>query len=145
MNKIVGDELLMQDLTTVDTINYLKNYKIVFLYFSASYCPPCVKFTPILSDVYKKLKEMNKSIEIIFISSDKTIESSNRYFNYMPWISIPYTNRNIKQRLCNTFEIKTIPHLIVMDNLGNVLNDNARYFIQNNKDNLENIINEFNL
>lgn len=145
MNKILDNELLINESTIVNTNEYLSNTKIICLYFSASYCPPCVKFTPILANVYNELKKLNKDIEIIFISSDKTIESFTRYFNYMPWISIPYQKRNIKSRLCTIFDVQTIPHLVILNNNGDVIDNNARFFIQNNKNNLENIINTLNL
>jgi len=65
MNKILDNELLINESTIVNTNEYLSNTKIICLYFSASYCPPCVKFTPILANVYNELKKLNKDIEII--------------------------------------------------------------------------------
>ena len=145
MDKLLGNELYINDLDTVNTNEHLSNKKIIGLYFSGSYCPPCIKFTPILSKVYNELKELDKSIEIIFISSDKTIESFQHYYNYMPWLSLPYEKRNMKTILCNLFEVQTIPHLVFLDNQGNILDSKGRYFIQNNKDNINEIINTFNL
>lgn len=145
MDSILGKELVLQDLSIVDTAIYLKNTKIICLYFSASYCPPCVKFTPILSSIYKELKKRNKEIEIIFISSDKTIESSNRYFNYMPWVTIPYEKRYIKERLCNIFDVQTIPQLIILNNDGDIVDNSGRFFMQTNKDDIDNIIQTLNL
>jgi nucleoredoxin len=143
MEKFLGSKLLNNDNIEFNT-NDLDS-KVIGLYFSGSYCQPCIKFTPFLSDVYTNLKKNNKSFEIIFISSDKTIESFQRYFNYMPWLALPYEKRNIKNNLCNIFDVKTIPHLTILNNNGDILSENARFFIQSNKDNLENIINEFNL
>ncbi|CAF5156466.1 unnamed protein product [Rotaria sp. Silwood1] len=52
--------------------------KIIGLYFSAHWCPPCRNFTPILSKFYKKYVE-TKNFEIIFISSDRDENSFNDY------------------------------------------------------------------
>ena len=145
MDKLLGNELAINDFDTVNTNEHLSNSKIICLYFSGSYCPPCIKFTPILSEVYKELKKRNKEIEIVFISSDKTIECFNRYLNYMPWVALPYQKRNIKIKLCNIFDVKTIPHLVILNNDGDILDNNGRFFIQNNKDNINEIINTFNL
>ena len=51
----------------------------------------------------------------------------------------------MKTILCNLFEVQTIPHLVFLDNQGNILDSKGRYFIQNNKDNINEIINTFNL
>ncbi|CAF4876620.1 unnamed protein product, partial [Rotaria sp. Silwood1] len=53
--------------------------KVIGLYFSAHWCPPCRGFTPILIDFYKKHSE-DKNFEIIFISSDNDEESFNDYY-----------------------------------------------------------------
>ncbi len=46
--------------------------KHLLLYFSASWCPPCKMFTPLLAEWYtKKKKEGKVDFEIIFVSSDK--------------------------------------------------------------------------
>jgi len=45
--------------------------KVVGLYFSAHWCPPCRTFTPELCKTYKKLaEEQKKNFEIVFVSSD---------------------------------------------------------------------------
>lgn len=99
MNTLFGNELIQQDQKL--QVNYLNNYQIIGIYFSGSHCPPCQKFTPILSDVYTQLKNLEKNnntnrLEIVFISSDKDIESFNKYYKKMPWLTIPYEKRNIK-------------------------------------------------
>lgn len=145
MEKLLGSNLLDKNNNTINTKEFLDNTKIIGLYFSGSYCPPCIKFTPILTNIYNQLKELNKSFEIIFISSDKTIESFQRYYNHMPWLALPYEKRNIKTILCNIFEVQTIPHLVFLNNNGDIIDNKGRFFIQNNKDNIENIINIFEL
>ena len=46
--------------------------EVVFLYFSAHWCPPCKQFTPLLANLYKDINKNNKRFEIIFVSLDKT-------------------------------------------------------------------------
>ena len=50
-----------------------------------------------------------------------------------------------KIKLCNIFDVKTIPHLVILNNGGDIIDNKGRYFIQNNKDNINEIINTFNL
>ena len=59
MNTLFGNELIKQD--KVVSVNCLNNSKIIGIYFSGSHCPPCQKFTPILSDIYTKLKHLQKN------------------------------------------------------------------------------------
>jgi len=44
--------------------------KFILLYFSAHWCPPCRKFTPILVDGYKNSTKTN--YEIIFVTHDRS-------------------------------------------------------------------------
>ena len=52
---------------------------IVALYFSASWCPPCQRFTPLLIDFYNAAKEAKSGFEIVFISSDRGTEEFEEY------------------------------------------------------------------
>ena len=50
------------------TEEIISRNSVVAIYFSAHWCPPCRKFTPILCKKYNTLKEVGKSFEIIFVS-----------------------------------------------------------------------------
>ena len=45
--------------------------KVVGIYFSAHWCPPCRGFTPILSDIYNDLGTGEDKFQIVFVSSDR--------------------------------------------------------------------------
>ncbi|MEM1222432.1 MAG: thioredoxin-like domain-containing protein, partial [Verrucomicrobiota bacterium] len=47
----------------------------VLVYYSASWCPPCRKFTPGLVNFYKKKKQGN-NFELIFVSSDRSAKDT---------------------------------------------------------------------
>ena len=70
-------------------------------------CPPCRGFTPKLVDTYKKLKEENKNIETVFISSDRSEEQYKEYYDTMPWLSLPYGSP-LKKELSEYFEVEGI-------------------------------------
>jgi nucleoredoxin len=56
----------------------LKNADVVALYFSASWCPPCKTFSPILREFYLAAAKDN-GLEIVYISSDREVESFEEY------------------------------------------------------------------
>ena len=69
------------------------------LYFSAHWCPPCRGFTPSLAKFYQTMKEAGKKFEIVFISSDRDENDWQSYFNEMPWLALPFNEREKKVRL----------------------------------------------
>lgn len=99
----------------------------VLLYFSASWCPPCRGFTPQLVSTYNKLKEDGKACEIIFVSSDRDADQFGGYAAKMPWVALPFEQRELKQQLSERFGVQGIPALVVYD-LENdrVINANGR-------------------
>lgn len=52
---------------------------MIALYFSASWCPPCQRFTPILSDFYNAAKEADCGFDIVYVSSDRSVEEFEGY------------------------------------------------------------------
>merc|ERR1712166_1299825 len=66
--------------------------KVIGLYFSAHWCPPCKTFTPLLVKTYEKLKAEGKEFEVVFVSSDKD-----------------------KDALSKRYEVEGIPTLVLLD------------------------------
>jgi len=107
-------------------VSSLKGKKIA-LYFSAHWCPPCRGFTPQLAEVYNNMKSSGKDdFEFIFVSSDRDEESFNEYFGEMPWLALPFANREEKQLLSAKYEVSGIPSLITLDENFKVINKSAR-------------------
>jgi nucleoredoxin len=145
MDRLIGNKVIDSEFNEINSKECMKNKKMIGLYFSGSYCPSSIKFTPILNEVYLKIKERNPNFEIVFISSDKTIESFNHYLKYMPWVAVPYDQKNIKTKLCNMFEIKTLPQLVLINEQGDIINTEGRYYIYNNRNNISHIIEDLKL
>ncbi|RWR79477.1 putative nucleoredoxin 1 [Cinnamomum micranthum f. kanehirae] len=98
--------------------------KIIGLYFSASWCGPCRRFTPIFSEVYKELYAQG-DFEAVFISGDEDEESFKEYFAKMPWLAIPFSDSTTRDRLNELFDVNGIPHLVILGGNGKVLSDNG--------------------
>ena len=66
--------------------------KVVLLYFSAHWCPPCRKFTPLLREFYDEVNDENKQVEVVFVSSDKSAEEHEKYFSesHGDWLTVPF-------------------------------------------------------
>lgn len=121
------------------------NKKVIGLYFSASWCPPCKKFTPILSTFYEDLVEYYDDIEIIYISSDKDQEEFNTYWENMPFPALIYENRKDKEELTKLYNIGKIPSLIFLNINGDIIINNGKDLIQNANGNIEFLRNSLNL
>ena len=91
------------------------------LYFSAHWCPPCRRFTPMLIEFYKKLQASSEeSMELIFCSLDRVESDYKNYISNMPWKCMPFeAPESIK--LAQKYGAQGIPHLVVCDSSGNVI------------------------
>ncbi|CAF1099454.1 unnamed protein product [Rotaria sp. Silwood1] len=112
--KIFDGHILNKSKELVDLNDEKYKGKIIGLYFSAHWCPPCRKFTPILVEFYKTHAE-KKNFEIIFISSDRDENSFNEYYNDMPWLVLDYKERKKKEELGKKYNVTGIPKLILLD------------------------------
>ena len=77
------------------------NVEIVYIF----QCPPCRAFTPELIETYEKIKSDGKPFEIVFISSDRTVDGFKEYYESMPWLALPYKDPRSAQ-LSRLFEVQ---------------------------------------
>lgn len=103
---------------TKPTGKVLENTRLVGLYFSAHWCPPCKSFTPLLAEMYEALKDDHPShgLEMVFVSSDRDSLSFDTYYSSMPWTAIPFENLGfLKANLSMRYGVKGIPFLVILD------------------------------
>ena len=95
---LLGEQVLCKNDDLVSTASFAEESKIIGLYFSAHWCPPCKMFTPKLVEWYNKFKgtEKGKKLEIVFVSSDRDEDSFNEYYGEMPWHALPLAHRDRK-------------------------------------------------
>merc|ERR1719231_1940510 len=106
-------------------IDELAKADVVAVYFSAHWCGPCRRFTPKLVEMYNECKAAEKSFEVIFMSSDRDDNSFQEYFGEMPWKSIPFAERELKETLSNYFGVRGIPTLVLLKGDGSEITRNG--------------------
>ena len=131
MDKIFGSsDLKLQGKDgAVTPVSALAEKQVVGLYFSAHWCPPCRGFTPKLAEAYKTISA-DKSFEIVFISSDRDEAAFASYHAEMPFLALPFAERDVKKALSKRFKVSGIPSLILLDGAtGAVLSKDGRRII----------------
>ncbi|CAN0053472.1 unnamed protein product, partial [Heterosigma akashiwo] len=137
--ELFGEQLLSHKLvddTHVQVETHLTNEglagkKVIGVYFSADWCRPCRQFTPDLVSFYDKMNQRpgrKDQFEIIWVSRCRDATSSMQYFTHMNWLALP-PEEALGQRgqmLNDLFKVKGIPHLVLLDEDGNVITYDAR-------------------
>jgi nucleoredoxin len=127
--ELFGNLLVGQNGQTVSTAEALAD-KVVMIYFSAHWCPPCRGFTPQLVEFYNNNKGI-KNFEIVFVSSDRDESGFQEYFGEMPWLALPFSERDTKTKLSSLFRVSGIPSLVVMDSNCSLITRDGRSIVQN--------------
>jgi len=121
---LFGDIILTKN-GKKSTKEVVSGKKAVLVYFSAHWCPPCRGFTPVLAEAYKK--HSANDVEIVFVSSDQDQSSFDSYFAQMPWMAVPFADRDQKSKISTKFDVKGIPMLVVLNGeTGKVVSLNGR-------------------
>jgi nucleoredoxin len=123
----------------------LDNKKIIGLYFSASWCPPCRKFTPVISTLYEDMIEYYDDIEFVFISSDKSNIEFNEYWDKMSFPALSYEYRDKKEELVKLYDIGPIPALIFIDTNGELITKDGKKIIEDSNGNIEYLRSQLNM
>lgn len=102
--------------------------KVIALYFSAQWCPPCRAFTPNLRKFYETLKADNQPIEIVFVSFDRSEKDFKDYFENLhgDWLAVDYNAKESVEDLRDRYQALMIPSLLVVDGKGECVVPNGR-------------------
>jgi nucleoredoxin len=110
----------------------LGDKKIIVIYFSAHWCPPCRMFTPILAEFYDDATDDKLPLEIVFVSSDKNEEEMLEYMNesHGDWLGVKYGDA-LANDLKAKFGISGIPAVVVLAKDGSIITKDGKTAIQN--------------
>lgn len=129
MAALLGPKLV-KGKNTVDTDTALGSKPLVALYFSASWCPPCKSFSPVLKEFYNATSD---DMEVVYVSSDRSVQEFDTYFAEMPWLAIPITpgSAQIKQNLSDQLKVTSIPTMVILETAtGHFISNNGRGQVQ---------------
>lgn len=113
MEELLGSHLMTNVSTRKETAVALeKGKKLIALYFSANWCPPCQAFGPLLKQFYNSVDDL----EIVYIPYDNNIKEFKKYYGGMPWLAVGFEDSaKIKSNLEKAFKIEGIPSFIVLE------------------------------
>mmetsp|Transcript_67859 Transcript_67859/g.196346 ORF Transcript_67859/g.196346 Transcript_67859/m.196346 type:complete len:525 (+) Transcript_67859:175-1749(+) len=108
------------------TSQALAGAKVVLVYFSAHWCPPCRQFTPGLARAFEALGKGQRQVQVVFSSMDRDVGSFNEYYGQMPWFAMPFGNQQ-GQMLGTAFGVRGIPAVVALNGgTGTALDTQAR-------------------
>jgi thiol-disulfide isomerase/thioredoxin len=94
--------------------------KVVLVDFWASWCPDCIRETPMIRSVYQKYKD--KGFAVIGISLDKDRQAMSNYIEkkLIPWPQY-FDGKGWANDLATRFGIRAIPELWLINQRGEVV------------------------
>ena len=128
MDSDLGNKFLFKS-DLIETSPF-KTHKVVCLYFTASWCPPCQGFCPLLIDFYNDINSTEKQLEIILVSRDQNKDDFEEYYAQMPWLALPFNDDRIPN-LAEKYGIKGIPILLVLKKNGEVATKTGKMDVTN--------------
>ena len=121
IQKLIPGNLIDQNFNQVDSENLEE--KIIGLYFSAGWCPPCRTFSPTL----KEFREQNKEdFEVVMVSADRNIDEQLQYMQStkMPWPALPFDSPLITS-LAERYAAEAVPHLVLLNAEGDLITEDG--------------------
>ena len=130
---LFGGDLLTHEGKKADLADL--NGKIIAIYFSASWCPPCRAFSPLLVDLADRLQAEGKPFALVLVGRDQTKQKALDYMksHHMTGFLVP-PEADANKSLCTLYRVSGIPYLVIVDSDGNTIDSSARATVQSSPD-----------
>ena len=87
----------------------------VLLYFTASWCPPCQEFTPVLGKAFRRWAAIDRVLPVVVVPWDEEEDAFAAYASRMPFgPGLPVGAATIP-RLNAALRVQSIPTLLLVD------------------------------
>jgi thiol-disulfide isomerase/thioredoxin len=93
--------------------------QIVGLYFTASWCPPCRRFSPRLVELYEAARARfaarsargAQPFEVVLVSWDEMADERDEYArsSKMSWLALPHARRDLADELTLRYDVRIPP------------------------------------
>jgi len=83
------------------------------------------------------MKEKRQDFEFVFASSDRDEKAFKEYFGEMPWLALPYSERDKKEALSKKFQVQGIPTFVILDTKGELVTKKGREKVSSDPEGLE--------
>ena len=115
MVRMFGDTLVDSEGKKFETGKVLEGRKHVLVYFTASWCGPCRRFTPDLVKFADQNKDARDFV-IIMVGSDRSAKAQDDYMkkSKMPFYAVPFGAEGVK-RVKQAFAGRGIHNLVILD------------------------------
>ncbi len=115
---MIGETLEKADGTTVSAKEALDGRKHVLIYFTASWCGPCRRFTPDLVKFAEEHKDAT-DFAIVLVGSDRSSDAQRAYMEKakMPFLAVPFGAPGVK-KIKQAYAGSGIPNLVILDANG---------------------------
>jgi thiol-disulfide isomerase/thioredoxin len=102
----------------------LDETQVFALYYGASWCPPCRKFSPGFVKYIDQVAAQNPKLTVVLMSNDKVDAEMFKYMKSerMPWVAMPLA-RLQRTPLLLGYTKGYIPQLVIVDRSGKILAD----------------------
>lgn len=131
--ELFGKDLLTEKGKKADLAEL--NGKTIALYFSASWCPPCRAFTPLLVDLAEKLQSDGQPFVIVLVGCDQTEQKALDYMksHKMSGYLVP-PGSDANSTLCKRYHVSGIPYLAILAPDGTTIDPSGRATVQSSPD-----------
>ena len=151
-SEVFGDEITLSSGGSAGTNEHLKDPEFVLVLFSASWCPSCANFTPLLRDFYEHANSNSRVVEVVCVSADTVEDDYINYLGEYPWFGpflsppspffgailffyfhrtgVSFPNKSFRSALGKRYGVTGIPFLVILSNQPNAENDG---FLEINK------------
>eukprot|EP01064_Diplonema_japonicum_P022628 TRINITY_DN3261_c0_g1_i1.p1 TRINITY_DN3261_c0_g1~~TRINITY_DN3261_c0_g1_i1.p1 ORF type:complete len:175 (+),score=28.40 TRINITY_DN3261_c0_g1_i1:40-564(+) len=113
-----------------DVASEFSDVSVIGFYFSASWCPPCRSFSPVLA----RLCESNPDFKVVLIPGDRTDTDCQQYLAKYPFLGVPFASP-AKQTMLHTMGATMMPTLHIYNaKTGGLITTWGRSVVQANAD-----------